>query len=76
MGFRFLKSDPEVMTVGVEIHEKHDDTFFLGNKRYIQVYLQREDVRSSPHGQLTPRQRVSQESAHNKRVTAITRNAL
>jgi hypothetical protein len=29
------KSDPEVMTVGVEIHKQHGDAFFLRSQRYL-----------------------------------------
>lgn len=36
------------MTVSVEIHQKHDDTFFLGSKRYLQVYLQLKNNKGRP----------------------------
>jgi hypothetical protein len=43
------KSDPEVKTVSVEIHEKHADTFFLGIEKVSpEVSTQRRHP-SSPH---------------------------
>jgi hypothetical protein len=47
-GIQIKELNPEVMTVSVEIHEKHDGTFFLGSQRYLQWYLSRRRFPSSP----------------------------
>jgi hypothetical protein len=38
-GIQIKELNPEVMTVSVEIHEKHAGTFFLRSQRYLQWYL-------------------------------------
>jgi hypothetical protein len=53
-GIQIKELNPKVMTVSVEIHEKHDGTFFLGSQRYLQWYLSRRRFPISPHRQLSP----------------------
>ena len=60
------------MTVSVEIHEKHDDTFFLGSQRYLQRYRHDEGFQARPTASSAQKTATSfQASAHTARRWAM-----